>query len=362
MSNEHGTSDPLPYTQVDRAAKRLAAIIAAELGVTYQHAIGGLVEFWELCGDPRALERLVAAGTQEVVLKADDVAKRFRVAMGKPVDLDLLVLLTLLEPRPDKCYRVRGMSRFFSPIVRRLQAREAARLGGLASARARETVEVGLESAQPTAQPTPKREPSGEQPADSGQRTADSGDKKDCGSPPAPPPLDRKTKKTKKAKKARKVDKATDPRHAPLVKTLCDAFQLELGGPYGFTPRDAREVSNLLALGEPGEVEARWRRALRHTGFPTVRTLGELVALWNHWGQPTPSMPIEPDAPPSPSGCVACGSEGGYLAVSWGHALCVHCLPESMRGDIASEAAMRAWVAWRKGVRDREEPRERAAS
>lgn len=134
------SSDPLPYIQVDRAVKPVAAIVAMRLGVSVQHAIGGLIAFWDMCGDPRDLQRLLLAGSEEVVLTRDEAARRFELAMG--VDCarmtpDDLHALRLLELRPDGRFRVRGMSRFFAPIKKRLKARLAASAGGKASAKAR---------------------------------------------------------------------------------------------------------------------------------------------------------------------------------------------------------------------------------
>jgi hypothetical protein len=34
------------------------------------------------------------------------------------------------------------------------------------------------------------------------------------------------------------------------------------------------------------EVLARWRRALAHQGYPTVREVGELVKNWGHFAPP----------------------------------------------------------------------------
>lgn len=129
--NNQTNSDPLPFTQVDRAVKPKVALLAAAVGISPQHALGSLVEFWDLNGDPRELERLVAKGVTEVLLTPAEVGVRFRLASGVDVDPCLLASLGLLEHRGD-VFRVRGMSRYFQPIERRVQAREAARLGGLA--------------------------------------------------------------------------------------------------------------------------------------------------------------------------------------------------------------------------------------
>ena len=183
-------SDGLPYTQVDRAAKPKAAMLAACLGVTYQHGIGGLVEFWDLCGDPRDLERLILAGVDKVVLSAGEIESRFEMGFGRPLPVAKLVSLGLAAKDGDG-YRVRGMSRYFKPVRDRLQRRMAAVAGGKASAAKRATtvspgpnsVEESLNGRPTVVQPEFNEMPSGStigstvvQPesntADSGQRSS----------------------------------------------------------------------------------------------------------------------------------------------------------------------------------------------
>ena len=201
------SSDPLPYVQVDRAVKPKATLLANALGVTPQHATGSLVEFWELCGDPRELEAIVVATPPdeepEVVLAPDDLRLRFKLASGHDLDPAVMARLGLVEPRAQS-FRVRGMSRYFEPIVKRIQAREAASKGGKASVETRRkktgtaqpvggkgsnpSEGAGSKAAQATAQATteaePKRQPKRNgsddgsateaEPNPSGQRTADS--------------------------------------------------------------------------------------------------------------------------------------------------------------------------------------------
>ena len=73
-----------------------------------------------------------------------------------------------------------------------------------------------------------------------------------------------------------KVDKPTDPRHASLVKVLCEVFAEVRGSEYPFGPRDAAAVRDLLAAEGPDVIAPAWARALRHGGFPAVSTLPEL--------------------------------------------------------------------------------------
>jgi len=136
-SDEQNDSDPLPYVQVDRAVKPKAMMVAGRIGTSTQHALGSLIGFWEMCGDPRDIERLLQEGKREVVLERAVVQRRFRIASGHEVDPDELVDMGLLEPKGQDSFRVRGMSRYFTPIASRLEARERARKAGIASAEAR---------------------------------------------------------------------------------------------------------------------------------------------------------------------------------------------------------------------------------
>lgn len=147
-------SDPLPFVQVDRSAKPRAALLAGELGVTPQHALGSLVEWWDLNGDPRDLERIVEAtapGEDPAVLVSAEEAKiRFRLASGKSIEPVALVHLGLLEPVGER-YRVRGMSRYFEPVAARLRARSVASKGG--KARASQAVRNGFGHLTPAGPP-----------------------------------------------------------------------------------------------------------------------------------------------------------------------------------------------------------------
>lgn len=146
-----GSSDPLPYVQVDRAVRPLASLLAAELGCTHQHALGSLVCFWDLCGAPRELEAILQAlapgGEPAVVLTGEDLALRWRLASGHQVEPLVLARLGLVEEQAAGGFRVRGMSRYFTPIQARLEARQRAQAAGKASAARRR-------EAAGTAQPT----------------------------------------------------------------------------------------------------------------------------------------------------------------------------------------------------------------
>lgn len=71
---------------------------------------------------------------------------------------------------------------------------------------------------------------------------------------------------------------AADPRHAPLVKRLCDVYERLKHKRYPFDGRAARVVQQLLGLADsPDDVVAAWEAAVQHRGFPSVATLPELA-------------------------------------------------------------------------------------
>lgn len=194
MSNDQRDSDQLPYVQFDRSAKPKAALLAQHLGVTLQHAIGSMIEFWDLASDPRQLEAQLRANKRAVVLDDKSVRLRFRLASGHDIDPAVLETLGLLE-RTSEGYRVRGMSRQLGVVERRLQAREAAGVGGKRSAQVRKerlgtaqprsslasnpvrqplerTASAPEATPEATAEATPEATPNTE---DRGQRSEDNG-------------------------------------------------------------------------------------------------------------------------------------------------------------------------------------------
>lgn len=92
-----------------------------------------------------------------------------------------------------------------------------------------------------------------------------------------------------------------DPRHASLVKALCEAFEAQRGSKYPFTPRDAAAVKGLLQTGSTPEVlvEA-WRRALAHQGYPAVSCLSELLGHLAHFVGAAPPASSRPATAPVP--------------------------------------------------------------
>lgn len=391
--SRQASSDPLPYVQVDRAVRAKAALLAGTMGVTVQHALGSLVEWWDLCGDPRELESIVLAtppGQEPAVVLADaDLVLRFRLASGHEVRPEVLTRLGLAEALESGTYRVRGMSRYFAPIVARLVARRKGAAGGKASAEARRQAggtaqprssrRSGSGSASATPAPEADSEAASKQRrssaeagteaaaepartlADSGQRTplpyAPSERAPELpglelaqpasASPTAKPPKDA----PKRASKG-----TPDARHAPLVAALVAAGA-------AFAERNARDVTSLLALATqsvghesaPGEVLARWRRALARTDFPRVRTLDELVGKWGHFGAPVEATSVG-GRPVPEARCVACGAPA---PTGWPEAGVPTCHQHAIEASEWCHArGLRVWeggaVAWLERERARE--------
>jgi hypothetical protein len=157
--------------QVDRAVEPSSTLLAGHMKVTPQHALGSLVGFWKLCGDPRELERIVEttpAGVEPaVILTGEDVALRFELASDHRVEPLILARLGILEPSGER-FRVRGMSRFFEPIEARIRARAVAAKGGRASAASRLAATGSSQPKQGSGQPTPEAAP---EPARTDSRT-----------------------------------------------------------------------------------------------------------------------------------------------------------------------------------------------
>ncbi|ABS25290.1 hypothetical protein [Anaeromyxobacter sp. Fw109-5] len=119
---------------------------------------------------------------------------------------------------------------------------------------------------------------------------------------PSPSPAARGTRSTTKARKE------PDPRHRALTDRLVAVFAELRGVPYGFHGgKDGRAVAELLRLsgGDPGAVEARWRRALAMGDrFPGCGSLSALASRWNDLataGAARPSGIASRNAPQPPS-------------------------------------------------------------
>lgn len=103
-------------------------------------------------------------------------------------------------------------------------------------------------------------------------------------SSPAQPSTAQPERIAGRAPKPKPAEKPADPRHAPLVADLVEAFQRERSSKYPFGGMDAAAVTALLAKGlEPPAIVAAWSKALRSDAYPVVRTLAELVKHLPHF-------------------------------------------------------------------------------
>jgi hypothetical protein len=258
----------LPYLQVTQETWDNARVLAILLGITEAAAFKLQCDLWRwglalgsddepptgICTSPRADVLLAAA----VGWTADNVS----VLVAALVDVGLVVSM------PDGL-RVRGMDRY-----RRTWEKNRRRPARTVPETGTKTPVTGTNPAPPA--PEPARQTQTQTQTQKKESFAGSAD-----AAPAP--------------KKPKPEKQPDPRHAPLRQALMD----DTPG-YTFTPRDAKAIAELLELGTPEEIRARWRRAREHRGFPNVRTLPELAKHWNHF----PTEQTRPLRPGEEERCV----------------------------------------------------------
>jgi hypothetical protein len=108
-----------------------------------------------------------------------------------------------------------------------------------------------------------------------------------AGSPSASPPqelnLAPSEPKPHRVKKPSPAE-TTRPQWADLIEALVVIFAEERdGGKYALTGRDLKSLGALYDALGPHEVVTRWRRALRHQGFPAVGSIVELGTHANHF-------------------------------------------------------------------------------
>ncbi len=286
------SSDPLPFTKVDRAVKAKAAVLASTLGISNQHALGSLIEFWDLNGDPREIERLLDAGESTVVLNAEEVSLRFKIASGKDIDPRLLARAGFLEPI-DELYRVRGMSRYFEPVEKRRQARAAASVGGKVSAQVRKAKTGSAQPKRSFEPPFEGRSSDSQAESEPPPKRSRSDARSDFeAEPEAPPNLEDRGQSLDLLKDVAgfhppppEIDSREPGEHQRVIAECCRLYEQHLRAPYGFRARDAKHVQELRELAaEPEEIFARWELALRKRDkWPKVMTLGGLVQHWNEF-------------------------------------------------------------------------------
>lgn len=308
-------SDPLPFVQVDRAIDPTAALLAGHMKVTNQHAIGSLVSFWRLCGDPRELERIVEKTPEgeepAVILSAEDVAMRFELAAGVRVEPVVLARLGVLEPKAGD-FRVRGMSRFFEPIEKRRRTKRTVSIAGKASAESRKK---STGSAQPrggrgdavrsvarsvsrsvTTEHATEHQPNidgtSTEHATERSRTLESREQRAESIFEKPPVA---SQPVLELVPTEPEPPAAQSPHQATIDALCVIYEQEQGSKYPFKPRDAKAVKEMLGFADPFEVVKRWRRALGRTKYPTTRTIPELAANWTHFASDDTEAGYDPN-------------------------------------------------------------------
>lgn len=286
---ENTSSDPLPFAQLHRSVKPKAARLASAIGVTNQHAIGSLSEFWDINGDPRELEELVLSGKNSVVLTPEQAVLRFRIASGKDVEPALLVELGFLEA-VEEGFRVRGMSRFIEPIRDRLAKRKAGQLGGQASVKARKAqngtaqprsapLQTLIE--QPVSTPEPAIEASPKQPRSSAEPQTEAR--------PNPEKRDEsldslKPTAVKPPKAPKKPPEPSRPGWQALIDAMTIEFQSVRGESYDWHHGASRgQLKALRERHSDEDILRRWSRGLRGTYDRKVSAVEQLgnAAKWH---------------------------------------------------------------------------------
>lgn len=243
----------MPYLSFDLDAKKRVAPAAKAAGVEPGVIAWGLLELWE----------------HAWVSKTDVVGEMVLDGCFGPSPRvrDVLVAFGFIEAHSDGRWRVKGADRYLRVSAARSEG------GKKASGNLKQN-----------------RKSTGSPPAPAGRQPVDSTGSSSGSAPALSPNTEhRAPNKESKATAGSNHEKQTNPRHAPMVKALVAACP-----GYAFQPRDAKAVTELLALGADAEILARWKRALAHKGFPTVRTLSELVTHWNHFAEPTRKPGEEP--------------------------------------------------------------------
>lgn len=324
MSDQR-SSDPIPFLQLDRATTAGATRLANALGLTTQHTVGSLVDFWWQCSDPRDLEKVIASTPKgqepELILPRETIELRFKLSSNAECSADLLASLGFLEAR-ENGYRVRGMSRQFGVIAARLRCSEAGKAGGKASAKARKEA---LGTAQPQhrtdesrsgsrsndaqalskhsrsdAEATPKHSRSTPEATVEGSlehrrsdaeaeyrvQSTETGKETFAGMTPAGAPealeLTAPTDQPTHPKKPKATP--TDPRLAPLTERLAQEYEEARGVPYAHGgARDTQALKSLLPLADDEEISARWRWAIVQPSnvWACVSSFAQLRHKWN---------------------------------------------------------------------------------
>ena len=253
----------MSYLAFELDALNVAPAVARAAGIDENAVLGGLLRLWAWCFREK-VDQTTLVGIRGHFGPGPDIATA-------------LVEFGFLEPS-QAGFRVRGADRYLRIAEGRSKGGHASK-GNLKKGRNKPAESLEVAEAQPETKPE-------------GEHRLLSG------SPPAHPPAGSRpctehrapstehlTPKKHAGRPQKPVDPAPpDPRHAPLVKKLCDAFAEVRGSKYPFAPRDAAAVRDLLGSSDDVEaLERAWRRALKHTGFPAVSTVHEFAKNLAHF-------------------------------------------------------------------------------
>ena len=248
----------MSYIAVELDALNQFPAIARAARVSEDAVGAGLVRLWAYC-----------------FRKSQDVVTPMEVAGAFAVEVDLvptLVAFGFLDPASGGRWRVKGASRYLRIAEgRKRGGRVAAAAGNLKRGPTKPENLAQLPASAPQLVPSSLPALAPAQPQLDASLSPTTDDRRpNTIEAPAP-----KTRRVKKEADARH----SDARHRPLL------LALEAASPgYVVQARDAKAVKALLALGEPEEVLARWRRALAAEGYPRVRATWELATHWHHFG------------------------------------------------------------------------------
>lgn len=294
MSHRETSSDPLPFIQLDRSAKGKAIMLAGALGVSVQHMVGSLVTFWEINSDPRELEQLIEDGQDALVLPGDEVKARFHMASGHEVSPDLLARAGFLES-VEGGFRVRGMSRYFRTINRRVQSRTAASLGGKATAAKLKRVNGKFTAEKPAGGPLerPVQRKPADEPSDAPSENQPTNQPSDQAATKRGPSLEsrgqrldtfKKPTADKPPKALKKPPEPSRPGWQALIDAMTIEFQNVRGESYDWHHGASRgQLKALRERHSDEDILRRWSRGLRGTYDRKVSAVEQLgnAAKWH---------------------------------------------------------------------------------
>ena len=297
--------DPqLPFIQIHRGLEARAARLAQMEGMPHSQAVGGMVVLWMDLSDRRILRKAIARpGGSAVVLSKGELEGKLRLAFGRAVAIESLVLCGLIEPM-ENGYRIRGMSRQMQVEASRLKIQ----LTALKNAdEKRDQVEITFSLPEGTVGGDPR-------PAELIGERREEIPKEDLAPDGAGPGSSIEQAFTQVPKDRRKSDWTI------LTQAICDTFVRVRGEAFPFAQRDGKALSELRKLYPDKLILERWETGLRATNrWQRVSNIGQLKLRWTEIAdkdfvpsRPTQSTPEPPSLPFYPNHNEGCDCEGCY--------------------------------------------------